>query len=193
MVSEAIRHQLYALKTARFTPVASSSWENRPGQTHAGFKSPFLYIILILVIKDLSGFSLPSGAIHLPSCATVIKNGPDLCIHRSAFSSWCSGQINGAKSPPKHDVCIRQGGVWNMHCVSKHFNTLTWEHVHSPRSYTQLGMCLPAVSVHRAIKRTHYVSVFIEAFQNSESSLDCPYVAIPIIPPAILHVFKTSQ
>lgn len=76
MVSEAIRHQLYALKTARFTPVASSSWENRPGQTHAGFKSPFLYIILILVIKDLSSFLLPFGAIHLPSCAQSLKMVP---------------------------------------------------------------------------------------------------------------------
>lgn len=80
-----------------------------------------------------------------------------------------------------------------MYRVSKHFNTLTWEQVHSTRSYIQLGTCLPAVSVHRAIKRTHYVSIFIEAFQNSESSLDCPYVAIPIIPPAIPHAFKTSQ
>lgn len=153
----------------------------------------FLYSILILVIEDLPGFSLPSGATHLPSCVTVIKNGLDLCIHRSAASSWCNGQIHGAKSPPKHDVCIHQGAIWNVYCVSKHFNTLTREHVHSTWSYIQLEMCFPTVAVHRAIKHTNSFSIFIEAFQNSESSLDCPYVTTPIIPPAIPHGFKTSQ
>lgn len=138
MVSEAIRHQLYALKTARFTPVVSSSWENRPGQTHAGFKSPFLYIILILVIKGLSGFSLPFGAIHLPSCAQSLKMVPTSVYTEVQFLHGAVVRSMVRNHLPNMMFAYARVVYGTYTVFLNILNTLTWEHVHSTRSYIQL-------------------------------------------------------